>query len=100
MSSLSLMLSAIMRSILSLSLMSSVMHVFYWLRHDVLQFSSFKRLYVTYCCIKYAFNSFFSIESRVRRYEHIRHLQKLVFFLRSEERRVGKEGRSRWSPYH
>ena len=21
-------------------------------------------------------------------------------FLRSEERRVGKEGRSRWSPYH
>ena len=23
-----------------------------------------------------------------------------VFFLRSEERRVGKECRSRWSPYH
>src|SRR5258707_13836155 len=23
-----------------------------------------------------------------------------VSFLRSEERRVGKEGRSRWSPYH
>src|SRR6202158_767220 len=22
------------------------------------------------------------------------------YFLRSEERRVGKEGRSRWSPYH
>ena len=24
----------------------------------------------------------------------------MVFFLRSEERRVGKECRSRWSPYH
>src|SRR3989442_10265995 len=24
----------------------------------------------------------------------------LVFLPRSEERRVGKEGRSRWSPYH
>src|SRR5258705_728848 len=23
-----------------------------------------------------------------------------VLFIRSEERRVGKEGRSRWSPYH
>jgi len=23
-----------------------------------------------------------------------------IFFLRSEERRVGKECRSRWSPYH
>ena len=23
-----------------------------------------------------------------------------IFGLRSEERRVGKEGRSRWSPYH
>ena len=25
---------------------------------------------------------------------------KLRFFIRSEERRVGKECRSRWSPYH
>ena len=24
----------------------------------------------------------------------------IVFFVRSEERRVGKECRSRWSPYH
>ena len=24
----------------------------------------------------------------------------VTFFLRSEERRVGKECRSRWSPYH
>ena len=27
-------------------------------------------------------------------------LLKLMTGLRSEERRVGKEGRSRWSPYH
>ena len=27
-------------------------------------------------------------------------LQILDFYLRSEERRVGKECRSRWSPYH
>src|SRR5256885_11334056 len=27
-------------------------------------------------------------------------LPRLVFWTRSEERRVGKEGRSRWSPYH
>ena len=26
--------------------------------------------------------------------------QRLAFHLRSEERRVGKECRSRWSPYH
>ena len=25
---------------------------------------------------------------------------KFIFFIRSEERRVGKECRSRWSPYH
>ena len=30
---------------------------------------------------------------------HIRTLL-LTFFYRSEERRVGKECRSRWSPYH
>src|SRR5258706_14642413 len=27
-------------------------------------------------------------------------VQQKFTFLRSEERRVGKEGRSRWSPYH
>src|ERR1017187_3603762 len=27
-------------------------------------------------------------------------MPRLSFFLRSEERRVGKECRSRWSPYH
>ena len=26
--------------------------------------------------------------------------EKGVYFIRSEERRVGKECRSRWSPYH
>ena len=29
-----------------------------------------------------------------------REFSKLIGFLRSEERRVGKECRSRWSPYH
>ena len=28
------------------------------------------------------------------------HNRKVLNFLRSEERRVGKECRSRWSPYH
>ena len=27
-------------------------------------------------------------------------LETLAYYVRSEERRVGKEGRSRWSPYH
>ena len=31
---------------------------------------------------------------------NIKMLKKLNFFERSEERRVGKECRSRWSPYH
>ena len=30
----------------------------------------------------------------------LRHLPKRLLVVRSEERRVGKEGRSRWSPYH
>ena len=35
------------------------------------------------------------------RLEKLRQYQKVyVFLLRSEERRVGKECRSRWSPYH
>ena len=38
-------------------------------------------------------------------YESVRHKlgmrkTKLFLFIRSEERRVGKECRSRWSPYH
>jgi len=32
--------------------------------------------------------------------ESIRHTQTVRVFDRSEERRVGKECRSRWSPYH
>src|SRR2546421_7429968 len=39
----------------------------------------------------------------LRSEEHTSELQSrsdLVFCLRSEERRVGKECRSRWSPYH
>ena len=32
--------------------------------------------------------------------EASRQVPVLVVFLRSEERRVGKECRSRWSPYH
>ena len=27
-------------------------------------------------------------------------VERSIYFLRSEERRVGKECRSRWSPYH
>src|SRR2546429_9754470 len=32
--------------------------------------------------------------------QNVLHEQGDVFFVRSEERRVGKECRSRWSPYH
>ena len=32
--------------------------------------------------------------------EQIQQLQKIIQTARSEERRVGKECRSRWSPYH
>ena len=32
--------------------------------------------------------------------EYPENIQDLVRFMRSEERRVGKECRSRWSPYH
>ena len=36
-----------------------------------------------------------------QRFEHFSvRLKSLVFDYRSEERRVGKECRSRWSPYH
>ena len=35
-----------------------------------------------------------------QRVENIHMLQRLGFEIRSEERRVGKECRSRWSPYH
>src|SRR3989441_13175533 len=37
-----------------------------------------------------------SLAERLERY----HLQRLFRYARSEERRVGKECRSRWSPYH
>ena len=49
---------------------------------------------------------FVSIEITIREIrqgspdEEHRALQKLVLLTRSEERRVGKECRSRWSPYH
>ena len=33
-------------------------------------------------------------------FEHLRNIDVDLFLRRSEERRVGKECRSRWSPYH
>ena len=38
--------------------------------------------------------------SRVTGYGVIRQVGRQLSYLRSEERRVGKECRSRWSPYH
>ena len=35
-----------------------------------------------------------------RSYPELMHLEGIFLDLRSEERRVGKECRSRWSPYH
>src|SRR3712207_7918478 len=40
-----------------------------------------------------------AVRGRVDR-EHLAHLDQLLGLARSEERRVGKECRSRWSPYH
>src|SRR2546430_10242089 len=33
-------------------------------------------------------------------HQNYKHIKRMVLELRSEERRVGKECRSRWSPYH
>ena len=40
------------------------------------------------------------IDKIIRRIQLLLHLKKFKGFDRSEERRVGKECRSRWSPYH
>jgi len=40
------------------------------------------------------------LASQKEMYKCIAKLDKIYFKLRSEERRVGKECRSRWSPYH
>src|SRR2546422_4566924 len=40
------------------------------------------------------------LRSRCPAAGYARHLQRPELFSRSEERRVGKECRSRWSPYH
>src|SRR6201989_3672255 len=39
-------------------------------------------------------------DGRPQRSQGIRHLPRALIASRSEERRVGKEWRSRWSPYH
>ena len=46
-----------------------------------------------------------SLKNRVRQYfqssrNHSSKIKKMVSHIRLEERRVGKECRSRWSPYH
>ena len=44
-----------------------------------------------------------SLEENLKSYEEGMNLYKelkIILLLRSEERRVGKECRSRWSPYH
>ena len=39
-------------------------------------------------------------ETAAKKMEHFADMESLIGVLRSEERRVGKECRSRWSPYH
>ena len=39
-------------------------------------------------------------EGNANRYDLLPTIQRYIRYLRSEERRVGKECRSRWSPYH
>ena len=41
-----------------------------------------------------------TMESSYPRYPRIKKMKNGDYILRSEERRVGKECRSRWSPYH
>ena len=38
--------------------------------------------------------------TEIYRTQHQKRKEKIILFKRSEERRVGKECRSRWSPYH
>src|SRR2546427_11383054 len=40
------------------------------------------------------------LQWQVQRFHLVAHLPAGLVHVRSEERRVGKEGRSRWSPYH
>ena len=57
------------------------------------------------CYLKFAVNDCVKAAKSQRSEEHTSELQSLTklvcrLLLRSEERRVGKECRSRWSPYH
>ena len=48
----------------------------------------------------YDFKNMFVIISQIEKYNETNKAEYLNNKLRSEERRVGKECRSRWSPYH